>query len=118
MPFITIELPKDFAFDLAAFAKEMHAYLAENLGLHHEKLKTKLLFISDCVVGDGNLNNTYSHIRLELMAGRDREKLKAATKELLRLFSEALKKQNPTRQSRITCELREIDSDLIAASLL
>ncbi len=118
MPFITIEIPKDFAFDLVPFAKDVHAFLSESLGLHHEKLKTKLITISECVVGDGNPENSYSHIKLELMAGRDREKLKACTKELLTRFSAALQKQNPNRQSRITCEFREIDPDLIAATLL
>jgi len=118
MPFITIEIPSQFSFDLGPFVSKIHPFLSESLNIPLEKLKTKRLLISDAIVGHGDPNHNYAHIRLELMRGRDKEKLKAACSELLRAFTEAIKAQNPHSHARVTCEFRELDPELMVAELL
>lgn len=115
MPFITIEIPEKFTFALNPFAAQVHEYLFENLDIPIEKLKTKLLRLPEVFVGYGDASATYAHIKVELMQGRDKEKLTASANVLLRHFKEAIHAQNPGTRCRITVEFREIDPELLVA---
>lgn len=115
MPFITIEIPAKIVFNLEPFAAQVHEYLFEHLDIPIEKLKTKLLRLSEVFVGYGDLGATYAHLRVELIHGRDKEKLARAANVLLAHFKEALAVQNPGVRCRITVEFREIDPELLVA---
>lgn len=115
MPFITIEIPEKFIFDLKPFAAQVHEYLFENLDIPIEKLKTKLLRLPEVFVGYGDASATYAHLKVELMQGRDREKLSLAATVLLAHLKEAIALQNPGTRCRITVEFREIDPELLVA---
>ncbi len=116
MPFITIELPECLKFSLSPFSAKLHPFISESLDIPLEKLKTKVLFLPDVIVGHGDPMHTYAHIKLELMRGRDKEKLSFAAKKMLEYFHEALKEQNPDCKCRVTCEFREIDPELLFAA--
>jgi 5-carboxymethyl-2-hydroxymuconate isomerase len=118
MPFITIEMPDTLTFDLAPFVAKMHPLLSQNLDIPLEKLKTKLLLLPHVIVGHGDPAYTYANLRLELMAGRNKEVLQATAKTLLDMFKEALQEQNAGCKCRITCEFRELNPDLLFATVL
>lgn len=113
MPFVSIELPEKMQLALEPFAKSVHALLHEALDIPSEKLKTKIFRLSELFVGNGQKHEHYAHIRLELMQGRDRQKLIEAVNQLLKLFREALQEQNPDIHCRVTAEFREIDRELL-----
>lgn len=115
MPFITIEIPEKFTFALNPFASQVHEYLFENLDIPIEKLKTKLLRLSEVFVGYGDATSAYAHMKVELMHGRDKEKLARCANVLLTHFKEAIAAQNPGIRCRITVEFREIDPELLVA---
>lgn len=115
MPFITIEIPEKFVFDLKPFASQVHEYLFENLDIPIEKLKTKLVRLSEVFVGYGDASSTYAHMKIELMHGRDKEKLAACASVLLTHLKEAIAQQNPGTRCRLTVEFREIDPELLVA---
>ena len=116
MPFITIELPDTLQFSLHSFAQKVHTHLNEALDIPVEKLKTKLLRLSEVYVGHGDPLHTYANVKIELMAGRDRQKLINAANVILEYFTEALQEQNPDCNCRVTCEFREIDPQLLVAA--
>ena len=118
MPFITIELTDTLQFSLQSFAQKVHVHLNKELGIPVEKLKTKLFRLTEVYVGNGDPSYTYAHVKIELMLGRDRQKLINAAKVLLEYFTEALQMQNPDCKCRITCEFREIDPQLLVAAQL
>ncbi len=119
MPFVTIELPEKLNFALHPFAKEVHAYLSEFLDIPIEKLKTKLVRLPEVFVGsNADPEDTYAHIKVELMQGRDKVKLVAAVNQLLFFLKDALEKQNPSLQCRVTAEFREMDPELLVATLI
>lgn len=118
MPFITIELPEKLQFPLNPFASQIHEYLFEYLDIPVEKLKTKLLRLPEVLVGYGDTPVTYAHLKVELMAGRDKQKLIDTGNVLLAHFKAAIEKHNPGLRCRVTMEFREIDSDLLFAAQL
>ncbi|MBS0635331.1 MAG: hypothetical protein JSR37_07710 [Verrucomicrobia bacterium] len=113
MPFITIEMPKSVNFELAPFAEAMHGHISQSLDVPIEKLKTKLVKLDEVFVGVGDPAHTYAHMEIALMHGRDRQKLRACIDELLMRFKEAIKKQNPDLQCRITVGVHELDKELL-----
>jgi 5-carboxymethyl-2-hydroxymuconate isomerase len=115
MPFITIEIPEKFTFALSPFASQIHEYLYEYLDIPIEKLKSKVERLSEVFVGYGGASAAYAHLKVELLEGRDKEKLALAANVLLAHFKEAIEKQNPGVRCRITVEFREIDPELLVA---
>ncbi len=116
MPFVTIEIPERLVFSLQPFAKDLHTYLSGYLDIPIEKLKTKLMRLSEVYIGsDGHPEHTYAHIKVELMQGRDKSKLIAANNELLARFKAVIEKENPNLHCRITSEFREMDPSLLGA---
>ena len=118
MPFITIELPKNIEFSLTPFAHDIHLYLSEFFATSIDKFKTKIVRLDEVYVGDGNPNNSYANIKVELMSGRDKEKLITASKELLERYKTAIQKQNPDLHCRVTSEFYQIDKDLLYADVI
>jgi len=113
MPFITIEMPDSVQFELAPFAGAMHKAISSSLDIPIEKLKTKLVRYQDVFVGIGDPAHTYANIELSLMQGRDKQKLKSCLEALLANFKEALERQNPGLQCRVTVNVHELDRELL-----
>jgi len=115
MPFITIELSQNVTFSLEPFAKAIHEYIASMLDVPIEKLKSKKVIAAEFFLGSGNNDSGYARFRLELMSGRDREKLKGTLMGLLQQFREEVLKQNPKLSCRVTAEIAEIDREFLLA---
>jgi len=113
MPFITVELPEEMPFPFKSFAVEVNRYLSEVLEVPTEKCKMKLLKLSDILVGEGDRERMYARLKVELLSGRDRQKLLFVGKELLERFTVAIRSQNPLVDCRITVDMREIDRELL-----
>ncbi|MCE5294750.1 MAG: hypothetical protein LLF94_09090 [Chlamydiales bacterium] len=118
MPFITIELPKSVTFSLTPFAQDVHLYLSEFFATSIDKFKTKMVQLDEVYVGDGNPKNTYANIKVELMTGREKEKLVTAAQELLKRYKKAIQEQNPGICCRVTSEFYQIDRELLCAEVL
>lgn len=118
MPFITLEMPKNVAFSFEPFAQDVHLYLSEFFETSIDKFKTKIVRLEEVYVGDGNPNNTYANIKVELMSGRDRQKLVTAAKELLQRYKKAIQEQNPGLYCRVTSEFYQIDRELLCSDVI
>ena len=113
MPFVTIEIPENRQFSLLPFALEINQYLAEVLNVPIEKCKVKLVRLPEVFVGKGTAEDSYARLRVEMMSGRDREKLRLAGKEIVQRFAQAFRSQNPGKPCRITMDFHEIDRELL-----
>lgn len=117
MPSITIELTKGLEIAFSPFALELHRYLAPRLNAPIETFKTKLVHVSDFLVGESVAVN-YARIKIELKKGRDRSLLQECQKKLLEQFIKELESHNRAKECRITVEFSELDPDLLVAKQL
>lgn len=112
MPFITIEIPEKVEFNFRPFVKEMHQYLSTELSTPIEKFKTKIFRLPETYVGNGDAMNAYARLKIELLAGRDKGKLQACGKELLKRLTDAINVENPGIKCRFTMDFSEMNLEL------
>lgn len=114
MPFITIEMSEHLQFSFKAFALDLNRYFSQALEVPIEKCKAAFQRPSESLVGEGE--GSYARLKIELLPGRDREKLISLGNELLLRFSKAVQSQNPdVTTCRITVDFREIDHEFLFA---
>lgn len=116
MPFITLELSKDIAFDFQPFALELHSSLAPRLGVPIEYMKCVLYRPDAVVIGENASSASYARLKIELKQGREHALLIACQKEILRRFSDELRRSNPALSCRVTVEFSEITPALLEAT--
>ncbi|NCT41337.1 MAG: hypothetical protein GW778_06735 [Alphaproteobacteria bacterium] len=109
MPHIIVEYSDHLALDIPALLTALHDDLAARDTVTKAAIKTRAIPIEHCVIGDDDSANSFLHIALKLLPGRDDALKKEMAQGLHDVASAHLKRpQNP--QYSVTAECITLDA--------
>ncbi|MGB0720522.1 MAG: 5-carboxymethyl-2-hydroxymuconate Delta-isomerase [Bdellovibrionales bacterium] len=71
MPHIIVEYSDHLALDIPALLHDLHHDLAGRETVDINAIKTRAIPIKNCVVADADTANSFIHVSLKLLPGRD-----------------------------------------------
>jgi len=94
MPHIIIEHNIDEEELVKYACKKLHGSLAKQETVKLESIKTRSVFVSSLIVGDGVKKDQFAHVTLKLLAGRDQKLKEKMSQALLDSLKLSLKSGN------------------------
>ena len=84
--------------------KKLHGCLAKQNTIKLESIKTRSIFVSSVVLGDGTEKGLFAHLNLKLLSGRSEELKNTMSQALLDSLKASLKK------GALSDEVNELDN--------
>ena len=106
MPHIIVEYSDHLALDIPNLLEDLHNDLAPRDTVDINMIKTRAIPVKDCVIGDDQTANSFMHIALKLLPGRNEELKKEMTQGLFDIASKHIK--NPCK---LTVETLAIEAE-------
>ena len=109
MPHITLQYKEkgEKVPELKSFFQDLHTLLHETAGIAYEHCKSRLIPVSNHLVGDGQGDQSFVHLEIRLIEGRPLE-----IKQKIGNQSVALLKQYFATTGQISVELIEMQKSL------
>lgn len=84
--------------------KKLHGCLAKQDTIKLASIKTRSIFVSSVVLGDGTEKGLFAHLNLKLLAGRSEELKSKMSRDLLDSLKASLKK------GALSVEVKELEN--------
>ena len=110
MPQISIEYSSNLrgAFDARGFALRVHALIVAAVDTQLANCKTRLIELSDAVIGDGSPDNAMVHVDLRILSGRSEEQKQQLGQAAMAALEEAVRETDGLKL-QLTLQVRELD---------
>jgi len=111
MPQIRIEYSGNIGsgFDARGFAGRVHQLVAATVDTELGNCKTRLVELSDYLIGDGSHDHAMIHVDLRILSGRPQSQKEQLGQSVLAALEEAVSKSHLRLQ--LTVEVRELDRE-------
>jgi 5-carboxymethyl-2-hydroxymuconate isomerase len=111
MPQIRIEYSGNIgsSFDARDFARQVHELVAATVDTELGNCKTRLVELSDFLIGDGSDNQAMIHVDVRILSGRTQPQKEQLGQAVLAALEQAIHKSHLWLQ--LTVEVRELDRD-------
>lgn len=112
MPQVRIEYSGNLgaSFNARRFAGRVHEHLTNIAGAEPASCKTRLIQLSDFVIGDGSEQNAMIHVDLGITSGRTDQQKEELGETVMRSLREAVEKREGV-DLQLTVEVRDMDRD-------
>ncbi len=112
MPQISIEYSANLgaAFDAPRFAAAVHQAVVEHAAAELANCKSRLIELTDFLMGDGASERAMVHVDLRILPGRDAEQKSRLGEAVIHLLAEAVGEASGF-DLQLTVEVRELDGE-------
>lgn len=97
--------------DFENLFSRMHWILTETGAFKLSDIKSRVIPCATYYVADGNVNNSFVHLRLEILEGRSHDVKKQAGERLLALLKETFAQSVKQKNCALSVEIRDMIRD-------